>query len=85
MLQVQNNKNKAPEYLNYLIPKRMQNFVSRSIYIPSYSFEQSILFVLYTRIFLPPLLDEWLYLNPSIINSKTINALKQKLLPFFRV
>ena len=71
-------KNQAPEYLNNLIPKRKQNFISKNIYIPSYncrteSFKSS---------FFPASLEEWFHLDPSIGNSETINAFKQKLLSF---
>ena len=65
-------KNQAPEYLNNLIPKRKQNFISKNIYIPSYncrteSFKSS---------FFPASLEEWFHLDPSIGNSETINAFK---------
>ena len=34
--------------------------------------------------FFPASLEEWFHLDPSVRNSETINAFKQKLLPFIR-
>ena len=71
-------KNQTPEYLNNLIPKRKQSFNSRNIYIPSYNYRTKY----FTSSFSPASLEEWFHLDPSIRNSETINALKQKLLLF---
>ena len=73
-------KNQAPEYLNNLIPKRRQHFKSRYIYIPSYNRQTEY----FKSSFFPASLEEWFHIDPSIRNSGTINAFKQKLLPFIR-
>ena len=73
-------KNQAPEYLNNLIPKRKQHFKSRYIYIPSYNRQTEY----FKSSFFPASLEEWFHIDPSIRNSGTINAFKQKLLPFIR-
>ena len=81
LFRVQNNvKNQAPEYLNNLIPKRKQNFNSRNIYIPSYNCRTEY----FKSSFFPASLEGWFHLDPSIRKSETINAFKQKLLPFIR-
>ena len=71
-------QNQSPEYLNNLIPKPKQNFNSRNIYIPSYNCQ--------TEYFKSPFffasLAEWFHLDLNIRHSETINAFKQKLLPF---
>ena len=71
-------KIQAPEYLTNLIPKRNQN--SRNIYIPSYNCRTEY----FKSSFFPASLEEWLHLDPSIRNSETTNAFKQKLLTFIR-
>ena len=73
-------KNQAPEYLNNLIPKRKEHFKSRYIYIPSYNCQIEY----FKSSFFPASLEEWFHLDLSIRNSGTINAFKQKLLPFIR-
>ena len=71
-------KNQAQEYLNKLIPKRKQNFNSRNIYIPSNNCRTEY----FRSSFSPASPEEWFHLDQSMRNSETINALKQKLLPF---
>ena len=73
-------KNQAPEYLINLIPKRKQNFNSRNIYIPSYNCRTKY----FKSSFFSASLEEWFHLDPSIRNSETIKAFKQKRLPFIR-
>ena len=71
-------KNRAPEYLNNLIPNRRQNVHSRNIYITSCNCQTEY----FKASFFPASLEEWFHLEPSIRNSEPINALSQKLLPF---
>ena len=71
-------KIQALEYLNNLIPKRKQNFISKNIYVSSYNCRT----VFFKSDFFPASLEEWFHLDPSIRNSETINVFKQKLLPF---
>ena len=71
-------KNQPPEYLNNLISTRKQNFNSKNIYIPSYSCPTGY----FKSSFFPASLEEWFHLDPSIRNSETTSAFKQKLLPF---
>ena len=62
-------KNQTPKYLNNLIPKRKQNFNTKNIYIPSYKCRTE-------EFFFHASLEKWFHLD------RTINAFKQKLLPF---
>ena len=79
-------KNQAPEYLNNLIPKRKRNFNSRTLYIPSYNrVVVSCRAEYFKSSFFPASFEECFYLDPSIRNSETIKAFKQKLLPFIRL
>ena len=71
-------KNKAPEYLNFLIRKRKQIFNSRKVYNPSLNCRTKY----FKSFFFPASLEKWFNLNPNIRNSETINTFKQKLLPF---
>ena len=79
-------KNQAPEYLNNLIPKRKRNFNSRTLYIPSYNrVVVSCRAKYFKSSFFPASFDGCFHLDPSIRNSETIKAFKQKLLPFIRL
>ena len=71
-------KNQALEYLNNLIPKHKQ---TQEIFIFQVTIvKQSIL----NLIFFSTSLEKWFHLDPSIRNSDTIIAFKQKLLLFIR-
>ena len=73
-------KDQTPEYLNKLIPKRKQNFNTRNKYILGYNCEIEF----FKPSFSHASLEESFHLDPSIINSESINTLKQRLLSFIR-
>ena len=79
-------KNQVLEYLNNLIPKGKRNFNSGTLYIPSYTrVVVSCRAEYFKSSFFPASFEEWFHLDPSIRNSETIKAFKQKLLPFIRL
>ena len=74
-------KNKAPEYLKNLIPKRQKNFNSTDVYVQNFNCRAEC----FKSSLFPPSLDEWFHLDPTIRNSETINAFNQKLLLSLRL
>ena len=81
MFHVQNNEKsntRIPEKPN---PGAEGKFLTQEISIfQATTVEESTLNLL----FFPTSLEEWFHLDPSIRNSETISAFKQKLIPFIR-
>ena len=71
-------KNKAPNYLISLIPKRKQTFNARNKHLPTYNWRTDC----FKYSFFPCILNDWFNLDVSIRNSESISILESKLLYF---